>query len=438
MEVLVLVGLIILNGIFAMSEIAIVTSRKSRLTALAHRGKSSANIALKLAENPTQFMSTVQIGITSIGILNGIYGEAILAEPFSLWLHGRGMTAEISGIVSTALVVLTVTYVSIVIGELVPKRIGQVNAETIACLVAKPMLMLAIITKPFVWLLSGSTHAFMQVFGLSHTADDNVTHEDIQAMLQEGSSSGAIEDSEHAMVKNVFRLDERSIASLMVPRSDVMFLDVSLSLAENLQKVVQSPHSRFPVCRQSVDELIGIISSKQLLAESIAGHLIDLEGLAQPCHYVPESLSAMELIEHFRSSGTQMVFVIDEYGDFKGIVTLQDLMDVVTGEFTPDEDLMVIQRADGSFLLDGLLSVIDLKDCLKLQALPEEDSKSYETLNGLVMFLLGKMPKTGDIIHLVDWQLEIVDMDGKRIDKMLATRVLSSTLRPIENNNLEE
>jgi putative hemolysin len=437
MEVLVLVGLIILNGIFAMSEIAIVTARKSRLVAMAQRGNSSASIALKLSENPTQFLSTVQIGITSIGILNGIYGEAILAEPFSLWLQDWGMNAEASSILSTVLVVVSVTYFSIVIGELVPKRIGQVNAETIACLLAKPMLMLAIITKPFVWLLSGSTLAFMRIFGLSHTTDDNVTHEDIQAMLKEGSSSGAIEDSEHAMVKNVFRLDERSIASLMVPRSDVVFLDVSLSLAENLQKVLESPHSRFPVCRQSVDDVIGIISSKQLLAESIAGHTIDLQVLAQPCHYVPESLSAMELIEHFRSSGTQMVFVIDEYGDFKGIVTLQDLMDVVTGEFTPDADLMIIQREDGSYLLDGLLSVIDLKDCLRLETLPEEDSKSYETLNGLVMFLLGKMPKTGDIIHLGEWQLEIVDMDGKRIDKMLATRWQGSALT-IDNHKLDE
>lgn len=421
MEVLVLVGLIILNGIFAMSEIAIVTARKSRLETLAHRGRKSAEVALKLAENPTRFLSTVQIGITSIGILNGIYGESILAEPFALWLQTHGVGVDFSSIFSTALVVIVVTYVSIVIGELLPKRMGQVSAESIACLVARPMLLLSQVARPFVALLSASTHLLMDLFGFALKRDESVTHEDIQAMLQEGSTAGVIEDAEHAMVKGVFSLDERSIATLMVPRSDVTFLDVSLPLEENLQRVVQSAHSRFPVCRHSADELIGTISSKQLLAETLAGRQVNLEAMAHPGHFVPESLSAMELIDRFRETRVQMFFVIDEYGDFMGIVTLQDVVDVVTGEFMPGEDMMIVEREDGSFLLDGLLPAIDLKDCLGLDTLPEEDSKSYETLNGLVMFLLGRLPKTGEIIRLGGWQLEIVDMDGKRIDKMLAT-----------------
>ena len=232
MEILILVSLILLNGLFAMSEIAIVTARKSRLTALAHNGRSSAAIALKLAEDPTQFLSTVQIGITSIGILNGIFGEAVLAGPFSMWLQSYGLSEAFSSIFSTVLVVVVVTYVSIVVGELVPKRIGQISAETIACIMAKPMLLLAMLTKPFVWLLSGSTHGLMRLFGFAHSQESNVTHEDIQAMLQEGSSSGVIEHTEHTMVKNVFRLDERSISSLMVPRSDIVFLDIELPLAE--------------------------------------------------------------------------------------------------------------------------------------------------------------------------------------------------------------
>lgn len=427
MEILILVSLILLNGLFAMSEIAIVTARKSRLTALAHNGRSSAAIALKLAEDPTQFLSTVQIGITSIGILNGIFGEAVLAGPFSMWLQSYGLSEAFSSIFATVLVVVVVTYVSIVIGELVPKRIGQISAETIACIMAKPMLLLAMLTKPFVWLLSGSTHAMMRVFGFAHSQESNVTHEDIQALLQEGSSSGVIEHTEHTMVKNVFRLDERSISSLMVPRSDIVFLDIELALEENMQRVMQSPHSRFPICKGHADELIGIISAKQLLAQSVAGTLNDLQQLAQPCNFVPDSLTGMELLEHFRSSGSQMVFVVDEYGDLKGLVTLQDLMDALTGEFnqadSAEQDLMVVQRDDGSYLLDGLLPVIDLKDCLGISKLPEEDSKRYQTLNGLIMMLLGKIPQTADKVELDDWLLEIVDMDGKRIDKVLAKRI---------------
>ncbi|MDX3773069.1 hemolysin family protein [Chromatiaceae bacterium AAb-1] len=424
MELLILLGLILLNGVFAMSEIAIVTARKSRLSALAQKGKSSAGTALKLSDDPTQFLSTVQIGITSIGLLSGIYGESVLAEPFALWLQSFGMPTDISSIVSTALVVIVVTFLSIVVGELVPKRIGQLNSEAIACIVAKPMLILAGIARPFVWLLSGSTHLLIRLLRFKPDISGNVTEEDIQAMLLEGSVSGAIEQTEHVMVKNVFMLDDRSVSSLMVPRSDIIFLDIALPLQDNLQRVVQSPHSRFPVCRQSAEELIGVVSAKQLLAQAVSGQDIDLATSAQPCDYVPDSLNGMALLEHFRQSGSQMVFVVDEYGDLQGIVTLQDMMDAVTGAFNSNEqdEQMIIQRADGSFLLDGLLPVIDLKDCLGLSSLPEEGSRQYQTLTGLVMLLLDKVPQTTDMIELGDWVLEIVDMDGKRIDKVLASR----------------
>ncbi|KOO56915.1 membrane protein [Rheinheimera sp. KL1] len=425
MEIFILVGLIVLNGLFAMSEIAIVTARKSRLTAMAHSGSSTAKAALKLAEDPTQFLSTVQIGITSIGILNGIFGESILAEPLSLWLQSFGISAEITSVVSTVLVVIIVTYVSIVIGELVPKRIGQISAETIACLVSKPMTVLAIATKPFVWMLSGSTHSLMRALGFNHQTEDNVTHEDIQAMLQEGSSAGVIEHNEHAMVKNVFRLDERSISSLMVPRSDIVFLDVSESLEDNLRVVMQAPHSRFPVCRNNLDDIVGVVSAKQLLAQSISGKEIHIASLVKPCNYVPDSLSGMELLEHFRTSGSQMVFVVDEYGDLKGMVTLQDMMDALTGEFAQDDedDQMVIRRQDGSLLLDGLIPIIDLKDALDIRKLQDEEEGRYQTLNGLLMYELGKIPQTADIVEIAGWRLEIVDMDGKRVDKVLAQKI---------------
>jgi putative hemolysin len=423
MEIFVLLGLIVLNGLFAMSEIAIVTAKKSRLMALAAKGNHSAQAALKLAEDPTQFLSTVQIGITSIGIMNGIFGESILAEPFAIWLQTFGVPVHFSDNFATILVVVVVTYLSIVVGELVPKRIGQLSAERIACYVARPMQLLAIITKPFVYFLSGSTRTLMRLLGFHHTHNQQVTEEDIHAILDEGSSSGVLEQQEHAMVKNVLRLEERSIVSLMVPRADIIYLDTSLSLEENYQRVIASPHSRFPVCNKQCDNLIGVINAKELLMDAIRGVQIELEALAKPCHVVPQSLTGMELLEFFRSSHSQMVFVVDEYGDLKGIVTLQDLLEALTGDFIlgEGEDAYVIRRDDGSLLLDGMLPVMDLKDCLEISDLPEEGD--YQTLNGLIMMLMGRMPATGDKVIVQDWQLEIVDMDGRRIDKVLAYKL---------------
>lgn len=423
MEILVLIGLIILNGLFAMSEIAIVTAKKSRLSILAARGSSSAQAALKLAEDPTQFLSTVQIGITSIGLMNGIFGESILAEPFAIWLQTFDISASMSNYLATALVVLVVTYLSIVVGELVPKRIGQVNAERIACAMARPMQILAIITKPFVHLLSGSTRTVMRVLRFNQKQDQNVTEEDIHAILDEGSSSGVLEAQEHAMVKNVLRLEARNIASLMVPRTDIIYLDTAISLEENYKRVMQSPHSRFPVCEKYSENLIGVINAKELLAEAIRGEAVDLAAMAQPCHVVPQSLTGLELLEFFRSSHSQMVFVVDEYGDLKGIVTLQDLLEALTGEFlvSNEDDAYIVRRDDGSLLLDGMLPILDVKDCLGISDLPDEGH--YQTLNGLIMSIMGRLPATGNKVKIQQWQLEIVDMDGRRIDKVLATKI---------------
>ncbi len=432
MEILILVALIVLNGLFAMSEIAIVTARKTRLAALAQSGSSAAATALKLAEDPTQFLSTVQVGITSIGVLSGIFGEAILAGPFALWLQDLGLAVETSTVLATVLVVVVVTYVSIVVGELVPKRIGQISPETIACLVAPPMQMLAIVARPFIWLLSQSTHLLLQVLRFSRGSEQNVTHEDIQAMLQEGSSSGVIEPDEHTMVRNVFRLDERRVSSLMVPRQDIVFLDVELPLEDNLRRVVASPHSRFPVCRGEVDELLGVISTRELLGLVATREFSDLASAVQHCDCVPDSLNGLQLLEHFRRSGHRMVLVVDEYGELRGLVTLQDVLDVLAGEFVPadgDEDPRVVQRADGSLLLDGLLPIIDLKDHLGVVRLPREEEGNYQTLNGLIMLLLDKIPRTADQVEVEGWLLEIVDMDGRRIDKVLATRLTPAGAR---------
>lgn len=419
MEVFILVGLIILNGLFAMSEIAVVTAKKARLAAMAAKGKASASAALKLAEDPTQFLSAVQIGITSIGIMNGIFGESVLAEPFSKWLQEMGLNASASAPTATFLVVVVVTYVSIVVGELVPKRIGQMSAETIACLVAPPMTLIAIVTKPIVVLLSYSTHGLMNVFRMKESDDQAVTEEDIQALLKEGSASGVIKHDEHAMLTNVLRLDERPITTLMVHRSDIIFLDVSLPLEENYRRMMASPHATFPVCEGSVDKLLGVVSAKDLLTYAIRGEPLDLSAAAVPSSCVLETLNGLELLDYFKTSTAPMVFVIDEYGDIQGIVTLHDLLEAMTGEFNEDmDDAWIVRREDGSLLLDGLLPILDLKDCLAISELDEEGN--YQTLNGLILKKLDRLPKTAEKIELQGWLLEIVDMDGHRVDKVLA------------------
>jgi putative hemolysin len=435
MEILFLIALVMLNGAFAMSEIALVTARRARLARLAEDGDGAAAVAIKLHDEPTRFLSTIQIGITSIGILNGIVGEAVLAGPFALWLHRMGMNQEAANIFATASVVVIITYVSIVIGELVPKRIAQFNPEGIARLVARPMQFLAIFTRPFVRLLSMSTDAILRLMGQRQQAGQGVTEEEIHAMIEEGSEAGVIEQQEHEMVRNVFRLDDRQIGSLMIPRADIAYLDVDLPLDENLNRVTDSEHSRFPVCRGGLHEVLGIINAKQLLRRTLKGGVNDLATQLQPAVFVPETLNGMDLLGHFRASGTQMVLVVDEYGEVQGLVTLQDVLEAVTGEFKPrnQEDAWAVQREDGSWLLDGLIPVPELKDKLELKAVPEEDKGRYHTLSGLMMLLLGRLPRTSDVATWEDWRLEVVDLDGKRVDKVLASRLAA----PMESTSAE-
>jgi len=436
MEVLFLFALIVLNGLFAMSEIALVTAKRSRLAKLAEDGERAAATALKLGQDSTRFLSTIQIGITSIGILNGIVGESALAAPLATTLQTLGMNPEPSHIIATAVVVLAITYTTIVIGELVPKRLGQLNPEGIACLVARPMLTLSAITRPFGRLLSASTDTVLRLMGNPPQAMPSVTEEEIHAMLEEGSEAGVIEQQEHEMVRNVFRLDDRQLGSLMVPRADIVFLDVSKPLDENILRVTESEHSRFPVCNGGLQSLIGVVNAKQLLAKTLKGRLTEFTSQLQPCVYVPETLTGMELLDHFRTSGTQMVFVVDEYGEIQGLVTLQDMLEAVTGEFVPRnlEDSWAVQREDGSWLLDGLIPVPELKDTLELKNVPEEDKGLYHTLSGLMMWLLGRMPRTGDIMTWESWSLEIVDLDGQRIDKVLASKITEATLQESGNS----
>jgi len=427
MDVAIVLALILLNGAFAMSEIALIAARKGRLQPLAEKGDAGAQAALRLHQAPTQFLSTVQIGITSIGILNGVVGEAALSPLLTAWLQARGLEGRFVEYAATAAVVVLITYLSIVLGELVPKRLGQLDPEAVARRLARPMELLARITRPFVALLAGSTRLVLRVLGLKDAQARPVTEEEIHALLVEGSESGAIEEEEHDIVRNVFRLHDRQIGSFMVPRREVVSLDVTLPWEENVKRIEESRHTRYPVVRGGLRDVVGVISARGLLRRALHGQPPEWESDAQPPVFVPESLTGMELLQNFRASGVQLAFVVDEYGEVLGIVTLRDVLEAITGEFNAGraEDQWAVMRDDGSWLLDGLMPIPELKDRLGLKALPEEER--YHTLSGLLMMLLGRMPQTGDKTDWDGWRLEIVDMDGKRIDKVLAAAIKSDT-----------
>ncbi len=440
MEIAILLALIVLNGVFAMSEIALVTARKARMQKLIDEGDRSAAAAVKLGEDPTRFLSTIQIGITSIGVLNGIVGEAALAGPLAQWLLEAGFPERASELAATGLVVVLITYFSIVVGELVPKRIGQSNPETLARLVARPIDLLAIATKPFVLLLSASTKGLLRVLGVRQNTHSSVTEEEIHAMLEEGTSAGVIESHEHTMVRNVFRLDDRQIGSLMVPRSDMIVLDLELSFEENMARVEASDHPRYPVVRGDLNNVVGIVNARRWLSQALRGEQRELaqQPMQDPL-YVPETITGMELLDNFRSSDEHMAFVIDEYGEIQGIVTLHDLIEAITGEFRPRDPhtSWAVQRDDGSWLLDGLIPVPELKDRLGLDSVPDEERGRYHTLSGMMMLLTGRLPRVADRVTWEGWELEIVDMDGRIIDKVLATRlpqaVSDTTTSPDKN-----
>ncbi|GKT19364.1 hemolysin family protein [Acidovorax sp. SUPP2522] len=410
-----------------MSEIALVTARKVRLQKLIDEGDSGAAAAVKLGEDPTRFLSTIQIGITSIGVLNGIVGEAALAAPLASWLYSLGMPQPYGNYAATGLVVVLITYFSIVVGELVPKRIGQSYPETFARLVARPINFLALATKPFVLLLSTSTRTLLRLLGVKETSGSPVTEEEIHAMLVEGTTAGVIESHEHTMVRNVFRLDDRQIGSLMVPRGDVVCLDIDAPFEDNLRRIEESDHARFPVVRGGMANILGVINARQWLSRTLRdkarGGLADQP--LQTALYVPETITGMELLDNFRLSDVHMAFVIDEYGEVQGIVTLQDLIEAITGEFQPrdPETSWALQREDGSWLLDGHIPVPELKDRLNLDTVPEEERGRYHTLSGMVMLLTGSLPGVTNSVEWEGWKLEVVDMDGKTIDKILATRL---------------
>jgi putative hemolysin len=423
MDFLLIAFLTLLNGVFAMSELALASSRKARLAAMAESGDKGARASLVLLENPTQFLSSVQVGITSIGMLNGIIGEAAFSDDLAVWLLAMGLPERAAEITATALVVTIITYITIVFGELVPKRIGQLYPETVARAVAVPMTWVATVAKPFVRLLSFSTHATLKLLRIDNKGGPSMTEEEIVASLEEGVDAGVIEQHERQMVQNLFHLDDRPLTSLMLPRSDVEWLDAGLSIAQCLQQAGRAgAHSWYPVCRGSLDDVVGVVSVARLLELGPAAPGT-VEAHVQPALFVPETLTGMELLEQFRARSGRMVFVVDEYGVVQGLMTPHDLLEAITGELQPgaQADAWATQREDGSWLLDGLMPVAELRARLSIRELPDEDRGRYNTVAGLLMAVSGRLPATAERIECAGWTFEVVDLDGKRIDKVLAS-----------------
>ena len=432
MDILLIVLLTLLNGVFAMSEMALASSRKARLTATAEAGDKGSRAALGLLDNPTQFLSSVQVGITSIGMLNGIIGEAAFSAGLSAWLQTWGITARAADISATALVVVVITYITIVFGELVPKRIGQLYPETVARLVARPMVWVAKGAGPFVTLLSFSTHTVLKLLRVDNAASRAVTEEEITASLEEGVSAGLIEEHEHQMVQNVFLLDDRLLPSLMLPRSEIKWLDASDTVAQALEKASTDGHSWYPVCRGGLDDVVGVIRLADLLVNRLPAAGANapapenrVGAYTVPAVFVPESLSGMELLEQFRERATRILLVVDEYGVVQGMMTPLDMLEAITGELQPGAqiDAWATERADGSWLLDGVMPVSELKARLDIRQLPAEERGRYNTVAGLLQSVSGRLPAAGEQVECAGWRFEVMDLDGKRIDKVLASRL---------------
>ena len=441
MDFLLIVFLTLLNGVFSMSELALASSRKARLNAMAEEGDKGSRAALDLLTNPTQFLSSVQVGITSIGMLNGIIGEAAFSDGVSAWLQTFGVSVRAADISATAIVVAVITYVTIVFGELVPKRIGQLYPETVARLVSRPMMWVAAGAKPFVWLLSVSTHAVLRLLRVdNNSAGRAVTEEEITASLEEGVDAGLIEAHEHQMVQNVFSLDDRLLTSMMLPRASIEWLDASDTLAQAIAKAGATGHSWYPVCRGSLDDVVGVVNVAKLLAlrgqiqpassgedsGSVPTVADRIGPYAVPAVFVPETLTGMELLEQFRARSTRILLVVDEYGVVQGLMTPMDMLEAITGELQTGttQDAWATRREDGSWLIDGLMPVSELKARLDIRELPEEDRGRYNTVAGLLQSVSGHLPSTGERIACAGWHFEIVDLDGKRIDKVLVTETL--------------
>ncbi len=425
MDILIIVFLTLLNGAFAMSELALASSKKARLAAMAEAGDKGAQTALTLLEDPTRFLSSVQVGITSIGMLNGIVGEAAFSAGLAEGLTGLGMASATAGITATAVVVVVITFITIVFGELVPKRIGQLYPETVSRWVSRPMAWVARIARPFVLLLSVTTQGTLKLLRIDTNAVQHVTEEEINASLVEGVDAGIIEEHEHQMVRNVFLLDDRQLTSIMVPHSEIQWLSAQDTIDEAVQKAWITGHSWYPVCRGGLEDVVGVIHLPRMLALQAEGHNEVLMRHVQPAVFVPETLTGMELLEQFRERSTRMVFVVDEYGVVQGLLTPLDMLEAITGELSPHEavDAWATQREDGAWLVDGAMPVAELKARLDIGELPDEDKGRYNTVAGLMQTVQGDLLEQHQHVDCAGWRFEVLVLDGRRIDQVLISRL---------------
>ncbi|HEX6383152.1 MAG TPA: hemolysin family protein [Anaerolineae bacterium] len=419
-EVLIIVLLVLANGLFAMAEIAVVSARKARLKNLANQGDKRAEAALELANSPNRFLSTVQIGITLVGIFAGAFGGATVAQELADYLGTIDFLAPYSTALGLGIVVVAITYLSLVIGELVPKRLALHSPERIASLVARPMSVLSRLAAPVVHLLSLSTEAVLRLLGVQPSAEAPVTEEEIQVLVEQGTEAGMIEEAERDMVASIFRLGDRRVEALMTPRTEITWIDIN-DPPEMIQEVIEdSNHSRFPVCDDSLDNVLGVVLVKDLLSRSMTGEPLDLRAIMKRPPFIPESMPALKVLEVFRQSGMHMALLIDEYGGIAGLVTLVDILEAIVGDIPTPEELVeppVVQREDGSWLIDGLLPIDEFKELFHIRNLPDEDN--YQTLGGFMVLHIGRIPAPSDHFEWHGLRFEVVDMDGNRVDKVL-------------------
>jgi putative hemolysin len=424
LEGLIVVLLIFINGIFAMSEIAVVSARKTRLRQWAEEGNAKARAALELANNPNQFLATIQIGITLVGILAGVFGGATIARELAVILSDIPWLAPYGHPLSLVLVVLVITYLSLIVGELVPKRLALNNPERLAMVIAAPMQVLSRIAYPAVHLLGLSTEFLLRALGMKPSTEPPVTEEEIRALIEQGTQAGMFEEAEQEMVERVFRLGDRRVSAVMTPRTEIVWLDREASAQEIRRTIIESVHSRFLVADGSLDNVLGVVHAKDLLAHMLGEQAVNLEATLQQPLYVPESMRALEVLELFKQSGTHIALVIDEYGGIQGLVTPSDILEAIVGDLPAageQVEPLAMQRADGSWLLDGMLPVDEFKDLFDLGELPGEDQGIYQTLAGFVVMQLGRIPAATDSFVWEGLKIEVMDMDGNRVDKVLVT-----------------
>ncbi len=421
-EFLLIFLLILANGLFSMSEIAMVSARKARLQQRADEGDPRAKTALEMANAPNRFLSTTQIGISLIAILTGALGGATLSSHLAVVIQRVAILAPYASVLALAVVVLVVTYFSLVIGELIPKRLGLNNPERIATMIAKPMHFISRVASPIISILSFSTELGLRLLGARPSDDPPVTEEEIKVLIDKGTQVGVFEEVEQDLVESVFRLGERRVDSIMTPRTEVTWLDLDEPIDVLLQKVLESQFSSFPVAHDNLDNVIGMLEAKELLALRLSNEPMDIKALLKPPLFVPESTPALKTLELLRISRTNVALVIDEYGGSQGMVTLFDVLEAIVGDVPGAFDLtepQAIQREDGSWLFDGMLQIDEFKDILELDDLPGEDRAGFQTLGGFIMAHLGNIPSSGQHFEWNNLRFEILDMDGRRIDKVL-------------------